>query len=210
VNGEPHVPGREGVHAPGSSEEGWTDEERRALDALAHKARAGSSADLWAFAFDGPLRAQEALLAAMRLVGRKQLELEDAAIVTRVGQRIRITQTRDVSPGQGAVGGAWLGILAGLFLGPGGPLVGGALGAAAGGLFGKLRDYGIDDDRMRAMGEELADGEAALFLLVGHCHRARALYEVGRFPGRLLATSADDELAASVREKLAVDPWSVP
>jgi uncharacterized membrane protein len=190
------------------SDERWTDEERQALDALAHRARAGSSADLWAFAFDGPLRAQEALLATMRLVGRKQLELEDAAIVTRVGQRIRITQTRDVSAGQGAMGGAWLGILAGLFLGPGGPLIGGALGAAAGGLFGKLRDYGIDDDRMRSMGEELGDGEAALFLLVGFCHRARALHEVSRFPGRLLATTADEELATMVRERLAVDPWA--
>jgi uncharacterized membrane protein len=190
-------------------EEGWTDEERTALDALAQKARAGSSADLWAFAFDGPLRAQEALLATMRLVGRKQLQLEDAAIVTKVGDRIRLTQTRDVSPGQGAMGGAWLGILAGLFLGPGGPLVGGALGAAAGGLFGKLRDYGIDDDRMRTMGEELADGEAALFLLVEDCHRARALHEVSRFPGRLLATTADDELATAVRERLATDPWAM-
>jgi uncharacterized membrane protein len=184
-----------------------TVEEREALDGLAQKARAGSSADLWAFAFDGPLRAQEALLAAMRMVGRKQLTLEDAAIVTRVGNRIRITQTRDVTAGQGAMGGAWIGILAGLFLGPGGPLVGGALGAAAGGLFGKLRDYGIDDERMRAMGEELDDGEAALFLLVEDCHRARALHEVSRFPGRLLATTADDELAATARDALATDPW---
>jgi uncharacterized membrane protein len=197
----------EGPH-PSASTEGWTAEEREAIDALAQGARAGSSADLWAFVFDGPLRAQEALLATMRLVGRKHLELEDAAIVTKVGDRIRLTQTRDVTPGQGAVGGAWLGILAGLFLGPGGPLIGGALGAAAGGLFGKLRDHGIDDDRMKAMGEELRDGEAALFLLVEHCHRARALHEVGRFPGRLLATTADDELAAAVRERLATDPWA--
>jgi uncharacterized membrane protein len=195
-----------GLPHPDSS--AFTDEEQTALDALAQGARAGSTADLWAFAFDGALRAQEALLATMRLVGRKHLQLEDAAIVTKVGDRIRITQTRDVSPTQGAVGGAWIGILAGLFLGPGGPLIGGALGAAAGGLFGKLRDYGIDDDRMRSMGEELADGEAALFLLVEDCHRARALHEVARFPGRLLASTADPELATSVRDALALDPWS--
>ena len=92
----------------------------------------GSDADLWAFAFDSSLRAQEALLAAMRLVARKQLALEDAAVVAKVRGKVRITQTKDVSPSQGAVGGAWIGILAGLLLGPGGPLVGGALGAAAG------------------------------------------------------------------------------
>lgn len=167
----------------------------------------GSDATLWAFAFDTSLRAQEALLAAMRLVARGQLTLEDAAIVTRVRGRVRITQTKDLSPGQGAMGGAWLGILAGLFLGPGGPLVGGALGAAAGGLFAKLRDLGIDDDTMKEMGEELADGEAALFLLVEDCHRVRALHEVSRFPGRLLASTAEPELADQVRSTLARDPW---
>ncbi len=169
----------------------------------------GSDADLWAFAFDSSLRAQEALLAAMRLVARKQLALEDAAVVAKVRGKVRITQTKDVSPSQGAVGGAWIGILAGLLLGPGGPLVGGALGAAAGGLFAKLRDFGIDDDEMKRMGEELADGEAALFLLVEDCHRMRALHEVSRFPGRLMISTADEALAEEVRGRLAVDPWDL-
>jgi uncharacterized membrane protein len=167
----------------------------------------GSNADLWAFAFDSSLRAQEALLAAMRMVARTQLTLEDAAIVARVRGRVRITQTKDMNPTQGAVGGAWLGILAGLFLGPGGPLIGGALGAAAGGLFAKLRDIGIDDDEMKRMGEELDDGEAALFLLVEDCHRMRALHEVSRFPGRVLASTADPELVEQVRSRLGTDPW---
>ena len=167
----------------------------------------GSDADLWAFAFDSPLRAQEGLLASMRLVARGHLKLEDAAIVAKVRGRVRITQTKDVSPAQGAVGGAWLGILAGLFLGPGGPIVGAALGAAAGGLFAKLRDIGIDDDEMRRMSDELSDDEAALFLLVQDCHRMRALHEVSRFPGRLLASSADPDVVAAVTERLAVDPW---
>lgn len=167
----------------------------------------GSDADLWAFAFDSSLRAQEALLAAMRLVARQHLQLEDAAIVTRVRGRVRITQTKDMNTKQGAVGGAWLGILAGLFLGPGGPLVGGALGAAAGGLFAKLRDIGIDDDEMRRMGEALDDGEAALFLLIEDCHRIRAMHEVSRFPGRILGSTAAPELVEQVAAKLAVDPW---
>ncbi len=181
--------------------------DEEAVVAHARAVPEGSDADLWAFAFDSSLRAQEALLSAMRLVAREQLKLEDAAVVAKVRGRVRITQTKDVSPSQGAVGGAWIGILAGLLLGPGGPLVGGALGAAAGGLFAKLRDFGIDDDEMKRMGEELADGEAALFLLVEDCHRMRALHEVSRFPGRLLATTASAELAEEVRSRLAVDPW---
>ena len=192
--------------ARADAEEVLTDDEQ-AVVAHANAVPEGSDADLWAFVFDSSLRAQEALLASMRLVARQQLQLEDAAIVAKVRGRVRITQTKDVSPSQGAVGGAWIGILAGLFLGPGGPLVGGALGAAAGGLFAKLRDFGIDDDEMKRMGEELADGEAALFLLVEDCHRMRALHEVSRFPGRILAATADPELVEEVRSRLAVDPW---
>ena len=167
----------------------------------------GSDADLWAFGFDSSLRAQEALLAAMRLVARGHLELQDAAIVAKVKGRVRITQTKDVSPSQGAVGGAWIGVLAGLFLGPGGPLVGGALGAAAGGLFAKLRDIGIDDDGMKRLGDQLGEGEAGLFLLVEDCHRMRALHETSRFPARILASTADPALVEEVRARLAVDPW---
>ncbi|MFO7959991.1 MAG: DUF1269 domain-containing protein [Nitriliruptoraceae bacterium] len=181
--------------------------DEEAVVAHARAVPEGSDADLWAFVFDSSLRAQEALLAAMRLVAREHLKLEDAAIVAKVRGKVRITQTKDVSPSQGAVGGAWIGILAGLFLGPGGPLVGGALGAAAGGLFAKLRDFGIDDDEMKRMGEELSEGEAALFLLVDGCHRMRALHEVSRFPARLLAATADDEVVEEVRSRLAVDPW---
>ena len=191
---------------PADAEDVLTDDEQ-AVVAHANAVPEGSDADLWAFVFDSSLRAQEALLASMRLVARQQLKLEDAAIVAKVRGRVRITQTKDVSPSQGAVGGAWIGILAGLFLGPGGPLVGGALGAAAGGLFAKLRDFGIDDDEMKRMGEELAEGDAALFLLVEDCHRMRALHEVSRFPGRILAATADPALVEEVRARLAVDPW---
>jgi uncharacterized membrane protein len=183
--------------------------DEEAVVAHARAVPEGSDADLWAFVFDSSLRAQEALLAAMRLVARGHLTLEDAAVVAKVRGKVRITQTKDVSPSQGAVGGAWIGILAGLLLGPGGPLVGGALGAAAGGLFAKLRDFGIDDDEMKRMGEDLSDGEAALFLLVDDCHRMRALHEVSRFPGRLLVSTAEPALAEEVRGRLAVDPWDL-
>lgn len=190
------------------SDELLTAEERRAWQGVgdAEAARGESSADLWAFAFDGPLRAQEAMLAALRMVGRQHMTLDDAAIVAKVGGRVRISQTKDVSTGQGAISGTWLGTLAGLFVGQ--PLIGAAIGAAVGGLFAKLRDIGIDDDQMKEMGESLDEGEGALFLLVRDCHEVRALHEVSRFPGRLLATTAAAEVAEEVRSRLAVDPWT--
>jgi uncharacterized membrane protein len=165
----------------------------------------GSSSDLWVFSFDALERAQEAMLAVSRLTRRKHLDLEDAAIVTLRRGRVRLLQTRDMNPAQGAVGGAWLGTIAGLFAGL--PLVGAALGAAAGGMYARLRDFGIDDTEMKAFGQTLEGERVALFLLVRDCHRMRALHEVARFPARLERSSADADLVAEVRARLAVDPW---
>lgn len=190
-------------------DEALTTEERAARDRMtsAQKARGDNKGDLWVFAFDGPLRAQEALLASLRMVSHGHLTVGDAAIVAKVGGRVRVSQTRDVSTGQAAISGTWLGSLAGLFVGQ--PLLGAAIGAAIGGLFAKLHDIGIDDDQMRQMGESLAEGEAALFLLVTDCHPVRALHEVSRFQARLVATTAPADTADEVRGRLAVDPWGV-
>jgi uncharacterized membrane protein len=165
----------------------------------------GSDADLWVFSFDGMLRAQEAMLAVTRLASRRHLDLEDAAIVSLRRGRVRLTQTRDLNPAQAAVGGAWLGTIAGLFAGL--PLVGAALGAAAGGMYARLRDFGIDDRAMKEFGRTLEGDRVALFLLVKDCHRMRALHEVSRFPARLERSSADSALVDEVRSRLQVDPW---
>jgi uncharacterized membrane protein len=165
----------------------------------------GSDADLWVFSLDSMVRAQEAMLAVSRLSARRHLDIEDAAIVSLHRGRVRLTQTRDINPAQGAVGGAWLGTIAGLFAGL--PLVGAALGAAAGGTYARLRDFGIDDRAMKEFGRTLEGERAAIFLLVRDCHRMRALHEVSRFPARLERSSADPDLVEQVRGRLAPDPW---
>lgn len=157
---------------------------------------------LIAIAFEDPLLAQEALLAAVRLQRRDRLDLEDAAIVTKGADgKVRIQQTRDLSSPQGALAGSWWGILAGLFT-PGGPIVGGMLGAAIGGLWAKLRDIGISDDEMRELGDRLPVGEAALFLLVNSAHRYHAMLELRRFPGRLFHSTLSEQDAEEVAQAL--------
>lgn len=169
----------------------------------------GADSDLWAFAFRDPGLAQEALMAALRLTAKGQLELDDAVIVTKDERgRVRLVQTRETTPFQAAMTGSWIGLFAGLFI-PGGPLIPIVLGAAAGGLFAKLRDKGINDDEMRGWGERLDNGSAALFLLVLDCHQARALHEVGRFEATVLTSTAPDDVVASVGERLAVNPWDL-
>lgn len=158
---------------------------------------------LIAIRFDDPLYAQEAMLASVRLRTKGHLDVDDAAIVSRVGEdRIRIQQTRDLNPVDGAMSGGWWGLLAGLFVGGPAIIVTGALGAAIGGLWAKLRDVGISDEEMRRLGESLEGEQAALFLLLKGGHRWHAMAEARRFPGRILHTTLapDDEaeLAAAL------------
>lgn len=167
------------------------------------------TANLVAIAVPDPLLAQEGLLAVMRLVRRGQLDLEDAAIVVKEeGGRIRIQETRDVRPAQGAASGTWLGMLATLFVAPGALLVGAALGAAAGGIFAKLRDIGLQDDQMKRLGEELGEGEAALLLLVEDAHLFHAMAEARRFHGRVLESTCDPQTIERLAEALRGDPWA--
>jgi uncharacterized membrane protein len=159
------------------------------------------STHLLAVEFDDPMRAQEALLASLRLHKRAAIRIEDAAIVVKEPKgRIRIHQTKDVNPTQGAVAGSWIGLLGGLIFMV--PLIGAALGAAVGGLWAKLRDIGISDDQMRRMGEDLAPGDAALFLLLEPLAPTNLVRELRRFNGIVLYSNLDDELTAEVAAAL--------
>ena len=201
----PVVPDRPPADAGGGAASGAGADAAAGADVQRSGIPDGSDADLWVFSFDGLMRAQEAMLAVSRLSARRHLDLEDAAIVTLRRGRVRLLQTRDMNPAQGAIGGAWLGTIAGLFAGL--PLVGAALGAVAGGAYARLRDFGIDDQAMKEFGRSLAGERSALFLLVRDCHRMRALHEVSRFPARLERSSADPALIAEVRARLPIDPW---
>ncbi len=160
-------------------------------------------ASLIAIRFADPLYAQEAMLAAVRLRTHGHLDIDDAAVVSRApGGKVRIQQTRDLNTSDGAMSGGWWGLLAGLFVGGPAIVVTGALGAAIGGLWAKLRDVGISDEEMRRLGESLGEGEAAVFLLLKGCHRWHAMNEVRRFPGTILHTTLSPADEADLRAAL--------
>ncbi len=174
----------------------WSD------DTTVDEAReAGAKAQLLAIEFDDSLKAQEALLASLRLHKRQALRIDDAAIVAKDDRgRIRIHQTKDVSPGQGAATGTWFGVLAGLLFMA--PLVGAVLGAAIGGIWAKLRDIGISDRQMREMGEALGSGDAALFLLIEPLAPTNIVRELRRFDGRVMHSTMEPELTDEIRAAL--------
>ena len=156
---------------------------------------------LLAIEFDDSLKAQEALLASLRLHRRQAIRIEDAAIVAKDARgKIRIHQTKDVNTGQGAATGTWFGVLAGLLFMA--PLVGAVLGAAIGGIWAKLRDIGISDKQMHEMGEQLDPGNAALFLLMEPLAPTNLVRELRRFDGTILFSTVDQSLRAEIAEAL--------
>ena len=90
-----------------------------------------------------------------------------------------------------------------LFLNPlAGLLTGGALGAGAGALSGKLADYGINDDFIRSLGQTIQPGTSALFVLVRRASPDKILPELQQFKGTVLKTSLSNEQEERLRKAL--------
>jgi uncharacterized membrane protein len=167
----------------------------------AREAGAASGEHLVAILFDKPGRANEVFVNLLNLVHEGAIRLGDAVIVVKDDLGVaRIHQTVDVTPGKGALVGTWWGLLAGLFLGP----LAIAGGAAAGALYGKLVDRGLDDGWVKQMSQWLEPGTSALLLLVAIENEETVVRELGRYEGRIVVTDFPEavrrELEAALEE----------
>ena len=128
------------------------------------------------------------------------VDLEDAVVIEHMPDgKIKLHQA--MSPaGTGAAGGAvWGGLIGLIFLQP---LLGMAVGAAAGGAGGAMADYGIDDKFMKELGEQLTPGSAAIIALVRRVTMDKVLEGI-QIPGRVIQTSLDNEAEQRLSEALA-------
>jgi len=159
--------------------------------------------------FDDPLKANEFLLAAVRLQSKGQLKLHDAVFVYRDEEgRSTVRETQDITAGRGALGAGMWGLLLGTLLGgPIGGLIGGAASAGGGALLAKLVDTGIRDEKIAALRESAPPSSTALALLVSHLSVADLQRELSRFPGATLVESdLPDAAIAAVRHALGDFP----
>jgi uncharacterized membrane protein len=135
-------------------------------------------------ALDKPSRASELLLALSNLAREGKVRMHDAVIVAKDDEgRSRVVQTVDVTPARGALAGTWWGMLAGLLVG--GPvfLATAVGGAAAGALYGRLVDRGLDDGWVKEMAQWVESGRSALLLLVDAGFDHAVVTELHRFEG---------------------------
>ncbi len=121
-------------------------------------------ATLTVLKFDTPEGAGQMLEKVKSLQKQQLIKLQDAATVTwPEGKQGPKTKQLVNLAGVGALDGAFWGMLFGLIFFV--PWFGMAVGAAFGALGGKMRDYGIDDDFIKKVREQVTEGTSALFLL---------------------------------------------
>lgn len=159
----------------------------------------GAQEHLVAIAFDKPNRATEVLVNLMHLQQEGVLRLGDAVVIAKdENGRARVHETIDVTPAKGAMVGTWMGLLAGLVVGPLAILG----GAAAGAIYGKLVDKGLADDWVRQMSEWLDSGRSALLLLVTVDNKAQLMRELSRYEGELISTDFPEPVRLELEQAL--------
>jgi uncharacterized membrane protein len=166
-------------------------------------------AELVVVGFDGPAEADRALAELVRLQKEYLVDLEDAVVAIRdPGGKLRLKQSVDLVGMGAASGGLWgamWGSLVGLlFLNPLlGMVTGAAFGAGAGALSGKLSDYGIDDQFIKSIGEQLQANTSALFVLVRKAQPEKVLAELSQFKGRVIRSSLAPDQEKRLQEALS-------
>lgn len=124
----------------------------------------GMPVNLTAWKFDTVGGADQVLDLLKGLQGQRLITIQDGAVVRwEVGKKKPKTEQLLSTVGGGALGGAFWGMLFGLLFFV--PFFGMALGAGLGALLGKFADYGISDDFIRSVQQEVTPGTSALFLL---------------------------------------------
>jgi uncharacterized membrane protein len=160
---------------------------------------------LVAVAYPDAATAEKVRQELMEMTKEHLVRLEDAVVVTNEDGKIKLNQAMSTT-GAGAAGGAlWGGLIGLIFLAP---LLGMAVGAAAGGLGGKMSDVGVDDNFMKDLGARLQPGTAALIALGSTEARDKVIERIRGYGGEVLQTSLSTEAEGHLRAALAGTPAS--
>jgi uncharacterized membrane protein len=128
--------------------------------------------------------------------------VQAATVVVDADGKLRITDTKDMGPGKGAVVGGLLGAGLGLITGGVGWLLlgGGAIGALA----AKARDGGLSDDRLRELGQRMTPNSSAIVAVVALTWVADVEREFASVGADVVRESVEEDLAAQLSAGSAV------
>jgi uncharacterized membrane protein len=158
---------------------------------------------LTVFKFPSTDGAQEMLNKIYALQNQELITVVDAATVTwpedkkspKTKQAVNLT-------GAGALDGAFWGMLFGFLFFV--PFFGLAVGAAMGALGGHYADYGIDDDFIKRVREEVTPGTSALFLMTTNAVVDRVVEEFKGSNFELISSNLSKEQEEQLRTAFAI------
>jgi len=152
--------------------------------------------------FDTPHGADDALTKLDKLHHELVIELHDAAVVSwEPGDKKPRTRQLHSSTGAGALGGSFWGLLLGLIFFV--PILGLAIGAAGGAIYGLLKDAGISDAFIKDVREKVTPGTSALFAVTSDALFDKVAAEFRDTDAELVRTNLSDEQEARLREAFA-------
>lgn len=128
--------------------------------------------------------------------------VQAATVVVDADGKLRITDTKDMGPGRGAVIGGLLGAGLGLITGGVGWLLLG--GGAVGALAAKARDGGLPDARLRELGERMTPDSSAIVAVVELTWVADVEREFAAVGADVVRESVEEDLAAQLSAGSAV------
>ena len=152
--------------------------------------------------YDDPYKAEEVRLKLRKLQSEHLLDLEDAVVAVK-DEKGKVKLRLVTLTGAGAVSGGFCGMLIGLiFLSP---LLGFAIGAAAGAASAALIDLGINDHFLKELDATMTSDSSTLFVLVRRATpgRNRILEELEGTGGKILKTSLSHEDEAKLQAALS-------
>lgn len=154
--------------------------------------------------FDTPTGAEQMLDKIKEMQKMELIKLQDAAIVTwPQGRKQPKTKQMVDMAGAGALNGAFWGMLFGLIFFV--PFFGLAVGAAMGALAGKMVDYGISDDFIRKVRQQVTEGTSALFLMTSGAVIDRVKEELKGMKFELIASNLTKEQENQLRATFAAE-----
>lgn len=163
--------------------------------------------DLVVIGFDTEDGATAARTECAALQKEYLIDLADAVVVRRTSDgKVHLDQSVNLTAlgfsGGLAAGALWGTLLGLIFLNPlAGFVAGSVTGAGMGALEGQFSDYGISDDFIRQVGQQLKDGTSALFILVRRAQPEKVVSEFRKLGGHphILQTSLSPEADAKLR-----------
>jgi uncharacterized membrane protein len=160
------------------------------------------SSNIAIYIFDDEKTAKSMLKSVKEMEKRNKLRIADVAVITKDEKgKVKVKETGDVSTKGGAARGGIIGVVAGTILG--GPIGGLVAGAVLGALTAKAVDFGISDDQIKLVGEEMDKGKTALFLELADGNIGLISASVRQMGGEIIEVDVPDAARLQAEEVLA-------